>query len=197
MNYSAKFKRYILDPEKVKKLINDSDFRGIKFEDWENARRFISKYINKDGKILDIGCANGFFLLCLQEWSGYKLEPFGIDRKEEVIGEAKKFFKNHKENFIKKNVFKISELPSNFPKKFDIIFWSVWREWEFKLSDEVRALNEVLQLVKPGGRLIFGFYDGREKSVKQINRMKELGLRFVRTVKNPTGVQMLTWVDVT
>lgn len=173
-----------------------NSFAGTHIEDWEDGRMFIGGYIHKDGTILDIGCANGFFLLCLQGWSGRTLEPYGIDIDTNRIREAKKIFKAHKDNFIERNALEISKLPFPFPEKFDTVFWSVWVNWEFKLSQEIKALHDIVRLVKPGGRCVMGFYDGEKKSIKQIQRIQELGVRLVRPVKNPAGVEILSWVDV-
>src|SRR3989344_2587836 len=49
------------------------------FKTWEHGRRFISQTINNDGSLLDYGCANGFLLRCLQEWSSHQLNPYGTD----------------------------------------------------------------------------------------------------------------------
>jgi SAM-dependent methyltransferase len=196
MGYSAKFRKLVSDKEKCRKLINGSSFSGRQIETWEKARRFIGGFINKDGKILDIGCANGFFLLCLREWSGRKLQLFGIDKKKEAIEEAKKISGRRTKNFIEKDVFGISRLPVHFPKRFEMVFWNVWENWEFKLPQEKKALREILRLVKPGGRCLMGFYDGQAKSARQIRAIRKLGVRLVRAVKNPTGIEILTWVDV-
>ncbi|MFA6384929.1 MAG: methyltransferase domain-containing protein [Candidatus Omnitrophota bacterium] len=196
MNYSAKFKKLISDKEKVKQLLSGSHFLSTDFRSWENARKFISKSIHKDGRMLDIGCANGFLLLCLQEWSRHKLEPFGIDNRNEAIEACKNNFKAYKKRFAVRNVCEMSKLPSCFPKKFDMVFWCVWKDWYFKRDHETGALNDVLRLVAPGGRLILGFYDGEKRAIESIKRFKELGLRLARIIKNPTGIEMLAWVNV-
>ena len=90
----------------------------------------------------------------------------------------------------------MSKLPSCFPKKFDMVFWCVWKDWYFKRDHETGALNDVLRLVAPGGRLILGFYDGEKRAIESIKRFKELGLRLARIIKNPTGIEMLAWVNV-
>lgn len=55
---------------------------------------------NRDGKIIDLGCGNGMLLKFLVEFSGHKLEPFGIDFKEKPIAQAKKeIFPSQAANF--------------------------------------------------------------------------------------------------
>ena len=73
VNYSGEFKKLIEERSKIQSLIDGNLVIGVDFKQWTKIRFFISKSINKDGSILDIGCANGLLLRCLQEWCGYKL----------------------------------------------------------------------------------------------------------------------------
>lgn len=85
MAYSKEFRQIIKNREIVGLLIRGSHFEGRKgrygvlpkYTDWEEGRRLIANAINNDGSILDIGCANGFLLRCLREWSSHKLDLEG------------------------------------------------------------------------------------------------------------------------
>jgi hypothetical protein len=49
---------------------------------WEHARRFIFAAVNRDGTLLDVGCANGYLMECAVAWlaeSGRRIEPYGLE----------------------------------------------------------------------------------------------------------------------
>src|ERR1700730_14615301 len=55
--------------------------KGGTFEDWVRLRIRIAECVDRAGSFLDIGCANGFLLECLLEWTqrkGIAIEPFGL-----------------------------------------------------------------------------------------------------------------------
>jgi len=62
-------------------------------ERWTALRRPILEGIDRSGSFLDIGCANGYLLECLQAWGaekGVTLEPFGLDILSSFVSLAKK-----------------------------------------------------------------------------------------------------------
>ena len=61
-----------------------SGFSGPR-ERWELLRRPIAEAIDRSGSFLDIGCANGYLLSCLMEWTeerGIAIDPHGLDMSE-------------------------------------------------------------------------------------------------------------------
>ena len=49
--------------------------------EWEQARRFIFAAVNRDGTLLDVGCANGHLMECAVAWlaeSGHRIEPYEL-----------------------------------------------------------------------------------------------------------------------
>jgi SAM-dependent methyltransferase len=55
---------------------------GSPFEDWTRLRIPICECITRSGTFLDIGCASGFLLECLREWTskkGIEIVPYGLD----------------------------------------------------------------------------------------------------------------------
>ncbi len=52
---------------------------GLTYSWWKMHRSLIARAVHKSGSILDIGCANGFLLRCLMEWSSHALVPYGFD----------------------------------------------------------------------------------------------------------------------
>lgn len=58
-----------------------SGFSGPE-ERWNACRRPVADCIDRDGTLLDIGCANGYLLECIVAWKraqGIAVEPFGLD----------------------------------------------------------------------------------------------------------------------
>jgi len=166
------------------------------FKIWEARRKFISQAINKSGTILDIGCANGFLLKCLQKWSVYKLIPYGIDYNKKCIEQAKDLFPLYSDNFMFARIPNLKEFfKQGFPIKFDFIYWNIWDPWNFEDQKEIESLNLSFKMVSDGGRLILGFYQSEKNKEKKIERIKELGFKFSGMIKNYSGDEVIIWVD--
>ena len=74
----------------------------ISKEAWEKCRRPIADCIEESGTFLDIGCANGYLLECLLEWTGKKgirIIPYGLDLFPRLIDLAKKRLPEYEGNF--------------------------------------------------------------------------------------------------
>jgi hypothetical protein len=58
---------------------------------WIQARGLIADAIDRAGTFLDVGCANGHLMECLEQWpaqKGYRPERYGLDISPELIGVA-------------------------------------------------------------------------------------------------------------
>jgi len=182
--------------KKISNLIKESDMLAKDFKTWESRRKFISQAINKSGTILDIGCANGFLLKCLQKWSVYKLIPYGIDNNEKRIEQAKDLFPLHSNNFI------VTRMPNleiffkmRFPAKFDFIYWNIWDPWNFENQKEIESFKLAFKMVSSGGRLILGFYQSDKNKEKRIRKIKKLGFKFSGMIKNYNNEEIIIWFD--
>lgn len=198
IRYSKNFDHLISDKARVSKLLNGCCFYSSSFELWGHSRRFIASAIDKDGTILDIGCANGFLLRCLQEWSGHLLTPYGVDINEDFINSAKWLFPEHKDHFIK---FDLRELPetSSFtlPRSYDFVYWTIWDDWTFKSSLEIRVIRSVEAMVRSGGKLMLGLYhEDRSRSFAVLRELEGLGFSFSKVVENFDGCEVLAWQAV-
>ncbi len=58
-------------------------------EDWEHARSHIAHAIDRDGSLLDIGCANGYLLECLPRWTTHAIDRYGLDIAPELVDLAR------------------------------------------------------------------------------------------------------------
>ncbi|UJR34638.1 hypothetical protein I4U23_027415 [Adineta vaga] len=78
---TANIKEILHNPILSLPWIQDSKCSGT-FQFWKSTRAFVIDAINKNGTVLDIGCANGFLLACLTEWLQEKsitIVPYGIE----------------------------------------------------------------------------------------------------------------------
>lgn len=191
---SAEFQAWIADDQKIKKLLEGSHVftepwdKKIAWEQWEKGRQFITSAIDKDGSLLDYGCANGFLLRSLQEWSEHKLDPYGFDIDQQSIKNAKMLFPNKIDHFVGPEELKNNE---QFPKNFDFIYWNVWDNWKFEKQEELDLLKKLQESTNPGGRLILGLYDTREQNSKRIEHLKKLHITPSNTIQNPDGEEVI------
>lgn len=108
--------------------------------------------IDRDGKIMDLGCGNGMLLKFLQRFSGHQLVPFGIDHKELPIVQARtEVLPEHVANFQVADVndYRFEEGP------FDLIISN-----PVYAGSRMRQFTEhCLAHLSPGGRLIYRLHD--------------------------------------
>ncbi|PIS31011.1 MAG: hypothetical protein COT43_00450 [Candidatus Marinimicrobia bacterium CG08_land_8_20_14_0_20_45_22] len=108
------------------------------------------------GKILDVGCGNGIFLL---EWSAgadQLTQLFGLDYDGDALNEAKLIFKdNHlpSDRFIRGDAF---HLP--FPENtFDAVFCLNTLINIHPFSRVSALLSELQRICKKGGKIVFDY----------------------------------------
>jgi SAM-dependent methyltransferase len=58
--------------------------------DWEYARSHVAAAIDRDGAFLDVGCANGFLMESLVDWTPFTVEPYGLDLSPELVELARR-----------------------------------------------------------------------------------------------------------
>ena len=203
-DYSNRFKKLLDDKDKIQSFVDGNQVVGVDFNQWTKIRSFISKSINKDGKFLDIGCANGFLLRCLQEWCDYKIEPYGIDKNRDSIKQAKELFPLQRKNFIVKDLFELAKSgledlsKHGLPARYDFIYWNVWDTIKFADQKEVDLVKKFLEAVSPDGRLVLGFYNNDNKQnmedMKKIKKLEEKGFNFSGVLDNGLN-DIIAWID--
>lgn len=199
-DYSQDFQQLISDPSRLNSLLTNCHYRGS-FQNWENERKFIVQAIDRDGTILDIGCANGFFLRCLQEWSPHKLVPYGIDTENFSIREAQELFSSYQNNFAP---IALETIPTfdqyGLPRDYDLIYWNVWDNRQFDTTEEINDLKTVFGHLNPGGRLILGFYDRvKVNNQRRVEKLPSLGINSVEILENPVKgkSEIVCWFNET
>lgn len=153
---SQSYDELIVDQDKARDLIAGSYVTADHpIQAWEKGRKFIASTLTYNGTILDIGCANGFFLKSLQTWSRYSLVPYGIDPNVGDIVQAKSLFPEYTSHFLPISLESfLTKHPAEFPELFDFIYWAVWVN--FTVTADI--IDLLLERIAPNGRLIFGFY---------------------------------------
>ena len=133
------------------------------YETWVRLRIPIAEAVDKDGSFLDIGCANGFLLECLLDWTGKKgirLEPFGLDYSPEILALAKERLPQFTDNLNLGNAWDWGP-----PRKFDFVRTelvyvptNLWRDYIDRLLAE---------FLEDNGKLILAQYRSRKEDLSQ------------------------------
>jgi Methyltransferase domain len=125
---------------------------------WEAARRPIAQAIDRDGTLLDIGCASGYLLECLVRWTPHHIEPYGLEIAPAVAELARRRLPQWAERIYVGNA-----LTWEPPMRFDF----VRTELVYVPEARQRALVERLleTVVAPDGRLIICGYGSPRSGV--------------------------------
>ncbi len=193
--YSREFKSFVGGEKRLRAIVAAAGAGHAKFQTYARTRFFISQAITHTGTFLDIGCANGFLMRCLQEWSGHRLIPFGIDRNPALVRRAKALFPAYAGHFILADLVDQPDLRKLWPRRrFDYIYWNVWDNYVFGPGSKVELLGPCFRQLRPGGRLILGFYESDKNKTEKIRYL--VGLGFTRALRNPYHRgEVIVWKD--
>ena len=116
--------------------------------------------LHKNDKIFDAGCGAGAYLhSLLRQYNNLDLEVSGVDFCKELINIAKVALPT-KSLLLVRDVRDYSDIPSN---KFDIsISFGVFIYFDNK-QDIITAFNELVRITKPGGYIMIGRVNSRNK----------------------------------
>ena len=120
---------------------------------WRYSRMMVLEAIDRSGRFIDIGCANGYFLESIARWASglpFDIEFHGVDISASLVEAAKRRNPEWRERFYNANAMHWTP-----PFTFDIVRTM---ELDFVPRDRRRAFFEHLfnGLVSPTGRLIIG-----------------------------------------
>ncbi len=147
--------------------VSGNDLPGL-LEHWTQNRKPICGAIEKPGTLLDIGCANGFLLACLQFWSIHQITPYGVDVDAGSLEVARDLLPEYASHFVQCS---LEELPLRaslgLPTRFDYVYWNVWDGLDFNEPLYQTYAENAFAAAREGGRLILGFYDTDHEFVKR------------------------------
>ena len=172
--------------------VTGGDPQGL-LEHWTQNRKPICSAIEKPGTLLDIGCANGFLLACLQLWSAHQITPYGIDVDASSLAMARDLLPEYASHFASCSLEKLSERSElGLPTRFDYVYWNVWDGLDFNESLYQTYAENAFDAARGGGRLILGFYDTDHDAIdKQLEWLvKKFG---AFTEKLEPGVVLVRW----
>jgi len=121
---------------------------------WRYTRvMMILEALHKSGTFLDVGCANGYLIECLDRWvsgSGLRIDFYGVDISEELVAFARNRLPGWSDRLFTANA--VEWMPET---KYDII-----HAHEISYAPEYKEREFLHHLIddylKPGGRLIVG-----------------------------------------
>jgi SAM-dependent methyltransferase len=131
------------------------------FEEWVRLRVPISECVERSGTFLDIGCANGFLLECLLDWTmrkGVRIEPYGLDYSKKLADLAKERLRGFAGNIFEGNAWDWEP-----PMRFDYVRTEVCYV-PINLAEAFisRLLNRFLV---EGGKLLVAQYRSRKEDL--------------------------------
>lgn len=130
---------------------------------WMRARGLIADAIDRDGTFLDVGCASGYLMECLEHWAherGFAIEPYGLDIAPELADLARRRLPHWADRIYVGNA--IDWEP---PTRFDYVRTGLEYVPIRRRKDLIERL--LRDMVAPGGRLILGA-NKEEKTVERV-----------------------------
>lgn len=119
-------------------------------QDWERYRRVVTNPIDRHGKFLDVGCANGLLMESVVRWAkqnGHSIEPYGLDISLKLAELARRRLPQWQDR-----IFIGNALLWSAPFRFDFVRTEmVYVPSHLRRRYAERLLEEV---VAPGGCLI-------------------------------------------
>ncbi len=137
--------------------------KGGTFEEWTRLRVPNMAAVNRPGRYLDIGCANGYLLECLMAWTqlkGVTIVPYGLDYSAELVARARQRLPAYAHNIYLGNAWDWHP-----PVRFEYVRTELdYVPRNYRQSFIARLLTEFLT---ENGRLILSHYRSRRDDLTQ------------------------------
>ena len=163
---------------------------------WEQGRGFIVEGIDRDGTLLDVGCANGYLMETVHVWaagSGHHVEPYGLDLSPELVELSKKRLPDWNGRFWTGNA-----LHWEPPFLFDFVHL---QQLEYVPVNRRRQLVDHLlnRVCKAQGRLLIGPFNELAVRTATQAALEGWGFKIAGSVqrrhRHPEVVRRLIWID--
>lgn len=154
---------------------------------WNSEKIIFDKYINKNDKILDLGCGAGRTTINLYK-NGFK-NIKGVDIAENLI----KYAKNYSENNNLSIDFEVGDATqlNERDNEYDVVIFSYnGMQCIPGFNNRLSVLKEVYRVLKPGGLYIFTAHDRHDpKSIEYLPFWEKREEEWENGIKN--GVECL------
>ena len=163
-------------------------FPGLDFSHLKNVQQFIytlekndlyraiKKLLQPNKNLLDVGCGTGEFTTYLSIFN--RVEVIGLDYSAETIqwanGVKENFGFDSNLSFLKADIFQIS---TNELGRFD---YALAMGLFPSIPNESTAMQKIVDFVKPGGVVVFGFFDPIGRAYTRLKRwlLQSISSRF-------------------
>lgn len=158
---------------------------------WERARSLILDACDRSGDFLDIGCANGLLMDSLHDWSGGRIEPYGVDISARLADLARHRCPRWADRIWAANAFGWDP-----GRRFDYVRTGLDYVPRLRRSAYV---DHLLGLLSDGGRLIIGAYNEEHDLDTTAEWLAGLGHRVAgrsqREHSHPSLAYKVCWVE--
>lgn len=144
-------------------LAESDPIRGSGFgggpERWRREREPLLRAVERDGDLLDVGCANGHLVECLIDWAserGLRIVPYGVDNGARLVERARARLPHWASHFFVGNAWDWEP-----PRRFRYVY-TLYDCVPLSFLDGY-LLRLATEFVEPGGRLILGAYGSRSR----------------------------------
>jgi SAM-dependent methyltransferase len=139
--------------------IRQSGFGGGA-ERWRAERAPILDAVDRDGDLLDVGCANGYLLECLVAWArerGRAIVPYGVDFSKKFVTLARRRMTAYASHFWGENAWEWTP-----PRRFRFVYALLDSVPAELMGEYARRLFD--RCVESEGRMIAGHYGSRHRN---------------------------------
>lgn len=152
---------------------------------WRQARSLVAEAMDRDGDFLDVGCASGHLMECVQQWAGergVRIEPYGLDIAPELADLARRRLPHWAGRIWVGNA--MDWVP---PRRFDFVRTGLEYVPRRRRPDLVRRLLQ--EVVAPGGRLLIGTQNEEKDQTRggpsQEEEVASWGFRIAGSLRRP------------
>ena len=164
-------------------------------ERWRSEREPILDGIPGDGDLLDVGCANGYLLLCLVRWGrarGLRLVPHGVDRSAALVERAREMLPEFSANMHVGDAWTWTP-----PRRYACVYALYDCVPVDYLAEYVERLLD--RAVADGGRLMVGAYGSRSADQRPFDLVRFLESHGHVVSGHSRGgsppISLFAWVD--